>query len=125
MSEEKMDGFYHDIHEVRECLVKAMKEQVDRGISNVNTKEMYDVVDIIKDLYEAEKYYHEARYYESVVEAMHEKSEESHSGEHMMGAEDRFSDSMDHIRSAWAMADQNFRKKMKADLQKFANEMTV
>lgn len=124
MAEEKMEGFCHDIHEVRECLIKAMKEQVDRGISGVNTKEMYDVVDIIKDLYEAEKYYHEARYYESVVEAMH-KSEESHSGEHMMGAEDRFSDSMDRIRSAWAMADPNFRKKMKADLQKFANEMTV
>lgn len=124
MSEEKMEGFCHDIHEIRECLISAMKEQVDHGISGIDTKEMYQVVDIVKDLYEAEKYYHEARYYESVVDAMHE-SKESHSGEHMMGAEDHFSDSMDRIHSAWAMADPNFRKKMKADLLKFANEMTV
>lgn len=124
MAEEKMEEFCHDLHEIRECMVAAVKDQVDHGIAAINTKEMYDVVDIIKDLYEAEMYHHKARYYESVVAAMH-KSEESHSGEHTMGAEERFSDSMDRIRTAWAMADPNFRKKMKADLQKFANDMTV
>lgn len=66
--------------EMRECLIDAAKANMEMGLDKVNTQEMGQVVDMIKDLYEAEKYYKEACYYGSIVDAMNEASEkEEHS----------------------------------------------
>lgn len=68
------------IHEMLECLTEvALNELKTKGVQNVDTKEMGDVVDMIKDLAEAEKCAWEKCYYKSIVEAMEdeEKYEQS------------------------------------------------
>ena len=49
-------------------LIDAMKSKLGEGIEHVDTKEMGEVADIVKDLYEA-------AYYSSVVKAMEEGNE--------------------------------------------------
>lgn len=53
------------LKEMKERLVDAAKMELDKGIDNVNTEELGEVVDMIKDL-------SEACYYCSIVEAMEE-----------------------------------------------------
>lgn len=48
-------------------LVDALDAELDKGICNVDTKEAGDVVDMIKDLAEAEEKYWKAYYYKTVV----------------------------------------------------------
>ena len=53
------------------CKVQAwVNEELGRGKEMVDTKEMGEAVDILKDLCEAEKCCMESMYYESVIEAM-------------------------------------------------------
>lgn len=54
-----------NIHEMMETLVSCAKGEVDNGLSTVDTKEMGEVVDMIKDLAQAE-------YYATITKAMGE-----------------------------------------------------
>lgn len=68
------------IHEMLECLTEvALNEIKTKGAHNVDTEEMGEVIDMIKDLAEAEKCAWEKCYYKSIVEAMadEEKYEQS------------------------------------------------
>lgn len=53
------------MHEMIEKLTECAKHEIDKGIETVDTKEMGEVTDIIKDL-------SEAMYYRTIVEAMKE-----------------------------------------------------
>lgn len=53
------------IHEMMEKLTKCAEMEFEKGVENVDTKEMGEVVDIIKDLAEAE-------YYAKITKAMDE-----------------------------------------------------
>lgn len=57
------------IHRMIECLTEKALAELDKGIENVDTKEMGEVVDMIKDLNEAE-------YRAVIVKAMKEADEE-------------------------------------------------
>lgn len=57
------------IHRMVECLTEKTLSELDKGIENVDTKEMGEVVDMIKDLNEAE-------YKAVIVKAMKEADEE-------------------------------------------------
>lgn len=59
-----------------EKLELCVSEKMEQGLDKVNAKEMGEVVDMIKDSYEIEKLKAEKRYYDSVVNAMHEEKEE-------------------------------------------------
>ena len=59
-----------------EKLELCVSEQMEKGLDKINTKEMGEVVDMIKDSYEIEKLKAEKRYFDSVVEAMEHGSEE-------------------------------------------------
>ena len=58
------------IHEMLEGVSEAASTELAKGTESVNTKEFGDVVDMIKDLTEAEKNKAEACYYKTLVEAM-------------------------------------------------------
>lgn len=58
--------------EMKEKLVEWSKTELDRGREQVDTKEMGEVIDMIKDLAEAEKDCYKAVYYCEVVQAMKE-----------------------------------------------------
>lgn len=60
------------ICKMKDKLCEYAHQQMQQGLDRVDTREMGAVVDMIKDLAEAEKSCMEADYYESVVEAMEE-----------------------------------------------------
>lgn len=58
------------IHEMLEDVSEAASTELAKGTSEVNTKEFGEVVDMIKDLTEAEKNKMQACYYKTIIEAM-------------------------------------------------------
>lgn len=60
------------ICKMKDKLCEYAHRQMQQGLDRVDTREMGAVIDMIKDLAEAEKSCMEADYYESVVEAMEE-----------------------------------------------------
>lgn len=63
-----------DLCSIKATLVDSVKEQLSHGIECVDAHEMGEVVDMIKDIYEAENYCMQSKYYKSIVEAMNEGS---------------------------------------------------
>lgn len=61
-----------DICELKTRLIDMVKAQLTKGIEGIDAKELGEVMDMIKDLSEAEKCCHEAAYYEKVAKAMDE-----------------------------------------------------
>lgn len=59
-----------NICKMKDKLCEYAHQQMQQGLDRVDTREMGAVIDMIKDLAEAEKSCVEADYYESVVEAM-------------------------------------------------------
>ena len=58
------------ICKMKDKLCEYAHQQMQQGLDRVDTREMGAVIDMIKDLAEAERSCMEADYYESVVEAM-------------------------------------------------------
>lgn len=90
---------YEMLCKMREHLVEAAKKNMDAGIECVNTDEMGKVIDMIKDLYQAEKYHNESQYYAAIAEAMEEASEEEYSGR--MGYSDKHHIRFDPLGARW------------------------
>lgn len=67
------------IKEIKKNLISAIEFAVSQGVfsSNVEAKELGEVVDMVKDLAETDKNCWEACYYKSVVKAMEESSSEN------------------------------------------------
>ena len=55
-----------------EKLMDAVTHEVDKGIEHVDTEEMKEAIDMIKDLYEAKEKLVKACYYKQIMEAMEE-----------------------------------------------------
>lgn len=64
-----------ELCELKDMLVCALKGQISSGVQNVNTHEAGEVIDMIKDLAEAEEKLWKGCYYKSIVKAMHEENE--------------------------------------------------
>lgn len=77
---EKMEMCLGEIECLEEKLCGALKCELDKGLEHVEVHEAGEIVDMIKDLAEAEKYCHEACYYKSVHEAMEKAGEENRYG---------------------------------------------
>lgn len=73
---EEAKKYSEELCELKDKLVCAAKGELERGIQNVNTHEMGEVIDMIKDLAEAEEKCWKACYYKHIVHAMEEESEE-------------------------------------------------
>lgn len=58
------------IHDMLEDVSEAASTELAKGTDQINTKEFGEVVDMIKDLTEAEKNKMEACYYKSIIQAM-------------------------------------------------------
>lgn len=59
-----------DLYEMTEKLEQFAMEEMSKDKSCINTKELGEVVDMVKDLLEAKKYKAEAKYYTSITDAM-------------------------------------------------------
>lgn len=107
---------------IEEDLLCALEAQASNGLENVSAAEMGAVVDMIKD-------FEEAKYYFSIVKAMHDDGEEKYeheeaeevrvkeaAGDHMKGL-------MDSMGKMWRDADQVHRSQMHSELVKFVNDL--
>lgn len=61
-----------ELSAICERLVGAVKYEVDKGIENVDAKELGEVIDMIKDLSEAKEKVIKGCYYKTLIEAMEE-----------------------------------------------------
>lgn len=71
-----MEKKLNNITEIKDQLVEWSKEEIGKGREMACTEELGEVVDMIKDLAEAEEKCWKACYYKSIVEAMKEAKEE-------------------------------------------------
>ena len=79
MHDEHKSASYEEICELKKKFLKIVDTELnEKSIKELNTEELGQVVDMIKDLAEAEKCCQEACYYKSVVKAMDEVKEEDH-----------------------------------------------
>lgn len=62
--------------EMKDKLVSCMADQLNMGVQNVNTHEAGEVIDMIKDLAEAEEKCWKACYYKTIVKAMKDEEEQ-------------------------------------------------
>lgn len=60
------------IKKMCEKLMDSINHELDKGVENINTEELGEAIDMIKDLYEAKKEMYEACYYKQIMEAMEE-----------------------------------------------------
>ena len=65
-----------ELNEIKHTLIDAVKAQVASGLETVDTQELGEVVDMIKDFASAEKDCMEACYYEAIIDAMRDGGEE-------------------------------------------------
>lgn len=68
----------YDICEMRKKLIEWTKEAMSGSPNSVDTQELGEVVDMIKDIYQLEYYCAKTKYYESVTEAMDEYGDADH-----------------------------------------------
>ena len=68
----KLEEESKPIKKICEKLMDSVNHELTKGIENVDTKELGEAIDMIKDLYEAKKEMYEACYYKQVMEAMEE-----------------------------------------------------
>lgn len=66
-----------------EKLTDVVNHELDKGVENIDTKELGEAIDMIKDLYEAKKELVEACYYVQIMESMEKAEEEGDEGEEM------------------------------------------
>lgn len=69
---EKVEGELKTVKSLCETMENAIKTQLDKGLDKVNTHEMYEAVDIYKDLSEVKKNIVETCYKMQIMEAMEE-----------------------------------------------------
>ena len=68
----KLEEESKPIKKMCEKLMDSINHELDKGIENVDTKELGEAIDMVKDLYEAKKEMYEACYYKQIMEAMEE-----------------------------------------------------
>ena len=66
------------ICEMRKKLIEWTKEAMSGSPNSVDTQELGEVIDMIKDIYQLEYYCAKTKYYESVTEAMDEYGDADH-----------------------------------------------
>ena len=68
----KLEEETKPIKKMCEKLMDAVNHELDKGIENVNAEELGEVIDMIKDLYEAKEKMVKSCYYKQIMEAMEE-----------------------------------------------------
>lgn len=110
-----------EICKLADDLVRASQEEISKGVQHVDTKEMSEVVDMIKDLAEAKEKLWKACYYKSIVIAMHEEEEEMKRGGGRMGYDNwryssgRFAPTGHGHRSGFTPMDDEYEEQMMAE----------
>lgn len=79
MTKEMCDHM-NKMSKIKDTLLCFVESETSKSLSEIHTKELGEVIDMVKDLSEAEKYCTEACYFESVANAMEEYGEDDSMG---------------------------------------------
>lgn len=91
------------IYETKNRILEHIAHQMqERGVEGVNTNELGMLVDMVKDLAEAEKSCYEADYYRSVSEAMENGGQLGYSNNYENGYGNRGAGYTQQNRSGWS-----------------------
>ena len=81
MEELKKSASFEEICALKKDFIKLVDNEIhSKGVNDINAKDCGEVVDMIKDLAEAEKNCMEACYYQSIVKAMADAEEDDKDG---------------------------------------------
>lgn len=64
------------IKAIKERAMSIVEQGLNQDVSCIDSKELYEAMDVLKDAFEACKLYHESEYYEKISKAMDESKEE-------------------------------------------------
>ena len=81
---EKIESELKTVKSLCETMEHAIKSEIDKGIERINTHELYEAVDVLKDLSEVKKNIIEGCYKMQIIEAMEEADEEKEKEEEYM-----------------------------------------
>lgn len=114
------------ICDMRGEFLDVLESYIERyGFESLSASETGEVVDIIKDLCEAEKDLKKACYYSSVTEAMKRDAYPSNTEKHHAAEHKDMNAYVSDIRDIWKSADTDTKKKMKAMLVSLTGEMAI
>ena len=106
-----MSDCYEDkLCEIKDVLIGAIDEAFAFGVDSIDTDELGNIIDMVKDLDQANYYHCKSVYYKSITDAM--------------GEGDAHVDSViESLRKMWADADPTLRQKMRNDISSLMTEM--
>lgn len=135
------DYILEQVCAIKRKAVAWLEDYTKLETSQIDAEELGAVADVVKDLFEAEKYAREACYYKSVTDAMkdtpegdahikdvnreyNDKYSENYNMAHRpVAISDRMYDTITTARDIWNEADPNNRDKMKTEFRKLVDEM--
>lgn len=101
-----MNDCYEDkLCEIKDILIGAIDIAFEASVDSVDTEELGEIIDMIKDLDQACYYHRKSIYYKSITDAMGD------------------GDVIESLRKMWSEADPALRQKMKNDISSLMNEM--
>ena len=132
-----MDICMEKLSTVKLALMDAVSEHISDGLETVDTEELGEVIDMIKDICEAEKDCAKACYYHSVTDAMADGEQaRSHRMGYISDTEIDWSkweekthkkptldDTIDSIKEMWDDADPDLKRQIKNQLTALITEM--
>lgn len=108
-----------DICKIKCHLIEFIEEYLlQEDLSDIDTDEAGKIIDMIKDLAATERYHAQTCYYRTVVDAMHENSEEamSYISEYSEAPHKSITDPIETVKVIWTDADPALRTKIKQEL---------
>lgn len=115
------DTCMKQLYDMKKALVDYTMEVVDCGLDQVDTHELGEVVDVIKDLYQAEKYCYEACYYKSKVDDSPYTLDRSQ----WVYTDNDADEAMNTLKAIWGSSTSESKIKMKSNLTKLLEEMVI
>lgn len=119
MSNETDTHAMDDICKIKCHLIEFIEEYLlQEDLSNIDTDETGKIIDMIKDLAATERYHAQTCYYYTVVDAMHENSEEAmgYISKYNKAPGKSITDPIETVKLIWTDADPTLRTKMKQEL---------
>lgn len=121
------DEYMEKLCKIKKALVDYTADVVDESLSTINTHELGEVIDVIKDLYQAEKYNYESSYYESLIEPSGKVNKSPYAWDfiHDKTSNTDPREAMNTLREIWESSTPDSKIKMKTDLTKLLEEMVI
>ncbi len=121
------DACMEKLCKMKKALVDYTVDATDGDLAKISTHELGEVVDIIKDLYQAEKYVYEACYYKDLVVNGMRSNESPYTWDfvHDKMQDNDPQETMSTLKRIWDSSTSESKIKMRTALTKLLEEMVI